>query len=70
MTANKLLTIGIIGTVLAAICCFTPALVTLFGVVGLTAWIGGLDAVLLPALLFFALITVYALWKRQKNPSN
>jgi len=67
---SKLLTIGIIGTVVTAICCFTPVLVILLGAVGLSAWVSGLDAVLLPALLIFVLITVYALWKRQKKTSN
>jgi mercuric ion transport protein len=70
MSANRLLSIGIVGTVLAALCCFTPILVIILGALGLSAWIGGLDAVLLPALVIFILITVYALWKRQKKTSN
>ena len=70
MTANKLLTIGVVGTIVTAICCFTPLLVIALGAVGLSAWVGGLDAILLPALLVFLLITVYALWKRQKNLSG
>ena len=70
MDVSKLLTIGIIGTVVTALCCFTPVLVILLGAVGLSAWVSGLDAVLLPALLIFVLITVYALWKRQKTQSN
>jgi mercuric ion transport protein len=70
MSADRLLSISIVGTVLAALCCFTPVLVVILGALGLSAWIGGLDAVLLPALLIFILITVYALWKRQKTTSN
>lgn len=70
MTTNKLLTIGVIGSVVAAICCFTPILVIALGAVGLSAWVGGLDAILLPALSVFLFITVFALWKRQKNPSS
>jgi mercuric ion transport protein len=70
MSANRLLSIGVVGTVLAALCCFTPILVIILGALGLSAWIGGLDAVLLPALVIFILITVYALWKRQKKTSN
>lgn len=69
MSADRLLSIGIVGTVLAALCCFTPILVIIFGALGLSSWIGGLDAGLLPALLMFILITVYALWKRQKRTS-
>jgi mercuric ion transport protein len=65
---KKLLTTGVIGTVIAALCCFTPVLVILFGVVGLSAAVGYLDYVLFPALFIFAGITVYAL-RRQRNGS-
>ena len=57
---------GIIGTILAALCCFTPVLVVLFGAVGLAAVVGYLDYVLFPALGLFILLTLYALW-RKKN---
>ena len=64
---DKLLKTGIIGTVIAALCCFTPVLVVLFGVVGLSAAVGHLDYVLMPALAVFVLITVYALIRRARN---
>jgi len=64
---DKLLKTGIIGTVIAALCCFTPVLVVLFGVVGLSAAVGYLDYVLMPALAVFVLITVYALIRRARN---
>ncbi|MBE7384605.1 MAG: mercury resistance system transport protein MerF [Leptolyngbya sp. SIO1E4] len=38
------------GTVVVALCCFTPILVLLLGAVGLSVWVGYLDYVLLPAL--------------------
>ena len=63
---NRLLKIGVVGSVLAAVCCFTPVLVILFGAVGLSAVVGYLDIVLLPALAIFLAITGYALWKRRK----
>lgn len=65
MTNNYLLRTGIIGTLLAALCCFTPVLVILFGALGLSALVGYLDIVLLPALTIFIAITVYALWRRK-----
>jgi mercuric ion transport protein len=68
MAANRLLTIGVVGTIVTAICCFTPVLVILLGAIGLSASIGSLDVALLPLLFVFVLITVYALWKRQKSP--
>ncbi len=70
MNDRKLLGIGIAGTVIAALCCFTPVLVVLLGVVGLSAWVGGLDYVLFPALAVFIGITVYALVRRAKNPAT
>ncbi len=65
MTDKGLLKIGIIGTVIAAICCFTPVLVILLATVGLSAVLRWLDFVLIPALLIFLGITAYALWQRR-----
>ncbi|WPZ23277.1 mercury resistance system transport protein MerF [Sulfitobacter faviae] len=59
-----------IGTVIAALCCFTPILVILLGAVGLAAVLGWLDIVLLPALALFIGITLYALWRRQRINSR
>lgn len=61
MTDRSLLTAGVVGTVLAALCCFTPLLVILFGWLGLSAWLGWLDVVLLPLLGVFVCISVFAL---------
>lgn len=67
MPRNKtLLKTGVIGTVVAALCCFTPVLVILIGAVGLSALTGYLDYVLLPALAFFVALTAYALYRRRK----
>ncbi len=63
--SNKLLKTGVIGTVIMAVCCFTPLLVLFFGVIGLSALVGYLDNVLLPALVIFLGITAYALWKKK-----
>ena len=67
MNNRKLLKIGIAGSAIAALCCFTPVLVVLLGVVGLSAFTGTLDLILLPALALFPSITVYALWKRTRT---
>ena len=63
--SNPLLKIGIIGSVVTVICCFTPVLVILLGAVGLSAIVGYLDYVLFPALALFLAITGYALWRRR-----
>lgn len=64
---NKLLTTGVIGTVIAALCCFTPVLVILLGAVGLSALVGYLDFVLLPALFIFIGITIFAIWRKTRR---
>jgi mercuric ion transport protein len=65
MTEKAVLRVGIIGTVVTAVCCFTPMLIVLLGAVGLSAAIGWLDNVLLPALVLFLGLTVFALWRRR-----
>ncbi|MCR9196335.1 MAG: mercury resistance system transport protein MerF [Hyphomonas sp.] len=70
MKDRTILRTGIVGTVIAAICCFTPILVITLGAVGLSAWLGWLDYVLLPALTIFLGITAYGLWRRQKRNST
>ena len=67
MNDKSLLKLGIIGTVLTALCCFTPILVIVFGAIGLSALVGMLDVVLLPLLAIFLVITGYALWKRRRT---
>ena len=46
---------GVIGSIVAGICCFTPVLVVLLAATGLSAIVGYLDYVLLPALSMFIL---------------
>ena len=67
---RSLLSVGIIGTIVAALCCFTPVLVVLFGVIGLSAFTGYLDYVLFPALGFFIALTLYAVWRRRRRQNN
>lgn len=66
MNDHVLLRIGIGGAIVAALCCFTPILVVLLGVVGLGALTGYFDYVLLPALVIFVGVAGYALQKRRK----
>ncbi|MBQ0757962.1 MAG: mercury resistance system transport protein MerF [Amphritea sp.] len=64
---KSLLKTGLIGTVIAAICCFTPILVILLSAIGLASFVGYLDYVLLPLLGIFICITLYALMQRYSN---
>jgi len=70
MNDKALLKVGVIGTITAALCCFTPVLVVLFGIVGLSALVGYLDMVLFPVLGLFILLTLYALWRKRNQPST
>jgi mercuric ion transport protein len=66
VTDKGLLCTGAAGSAVAAVCCFTPALVVLLGAVGLSAWLVWLDYLLLPALFFFVGLTGFALIRMQR----
>nr|WP_084608479.1 mercury resistance system transport protein MerF [Nisaea denitrificans] len=68
--SERLLKVGIFGTIVTALCCFTPVLAVLMGAVGLSWATGYLDLVLLPALIFFVLLTGVALWRRMPARSS
>lgn len=61
MLRDRWLRIGLVGTVVAAVCCFTPLAVTLMGVIGLGAYTMWLDPVVVPALIVFGGITIASL---------
>ncbi len=66
---NKLLSIGVSGTILAALCCFTPFLPIVLGALGFAGLLDLIysDAVLLPVLAGFLGLTGYALWRRKRS---
>ncbi|MEQ8664872.1 MAG: mercury resistance system transport protein MerF [Rhodospirillales bacterium] len=66
MKDETIIKTGIVGSVIAAICCATPVLVIALGAVGLSAWVSGLDYVLFPALAVFLGLTAYGLWQRKR----
>lgn len=67
MKDSTIIKMGVAGSAIAAVCCFTPTLVVLFGAVGLSAWLGWIDTVLLPAFALFLGLTAYGLWRRQRS---
>jgi len=67
---TTLLRTGIIGTVIVALCCFTPVLVILLGIVGLSALTGYLDYVLFPALALFLTLAGYAAFQKRSSKPN
>ena len=66
---NKLLTLGLGGTLFALLCCFTPLLPIALTALDLTGILGVVynDAVLLPILALFLILTGYALWRTKKQ---
>jgi mercuric ion transport protein len=51
--------LGVIGTALTCLACLTPVAILVLGAIGLGAWTGRLDLVLLPLLLGFVVLAVY-----------
>ena len=64
MNDKKLLRTGTCSSAIAAVCCFTPALVVLFGFAGLSAFVGWLDYGLFPMLFASMGVVAYALYQR------
>ncbi|WP_299727552.1 mercury resistance system transport protein MerF [uncultured Tateyamaria sp.] len=67
MDNRKLLRIGAIGTVVTALCCFTPLLVIVLSAIGLAGVIAYLDLVLLPLLGLFVLVLITALIRKVRS---
>lgn len=65
MENRKLMATGIVGFVVAALCCSTPILAVLLGAIGLSAVLGYLDYVLIPAMILFLGIVAYATYRRR-----
>lgn len=64
---DSLLRVGLIGSIVTAVCCFTPILVWGFGAVGLISVASYADFALLPILGLFLAITAFALWRRTRR---
>lgn len=58
--------IGVVGAIVTALCCFTPALVITLGLIGLSAYAGYLDYVLFPTLAVFVGLIIYALHRQNQ----
>ena len=58
---KNLLRVGIIGTIITALCCFTPILVLLLSAIGLGMVSVYLDYILFPILALFMLLMIHGL---------
>ena len=59
MWRDRWFALGVIGAALACLACLTPVAVLALGAIGLGAWTGRLDLVLLPLLAGFVVLAVY-----------
>ncbi len=67
MQDRALLKLGLTGTIVTAICCFTPTLAWLLALSGLAGWLAWLDYVLLPLLVVFLGLTAYAALRARRR---
>ncbi len=65
---NGLLRKGMVGSIIAAACCFTPLLVVVVSGIGLSAVTGWLDYALFPMLFASLGVVAQALWLRAGRP--
>ncbi len=65
-TAIRTYRAGVIGAVVAAVCCFTPVLVVLVTAVGWSAIVGYLDYLLFPTLGLFLILAVVGWLQRRR----
>jgi mercuric ion transport protein len=70
--AKKGFVAAVMGTVVVALCCFTPLLVIGLGAIGLGVVTQYLDYVLLPVLLVMVVVTIvaYRRWRQSQTPPN
>ena len=59
--------LGIVGAIVSCLACLTPVAVIALGAIGLGAWTGHLDAILLPVLAAFVGLVAYRHWVRRRR---
>ena len=67
ISGDKLFKTGVIGAIIAVICCLLPPLAVLVGITGAAAIFGYLDFVLIPVVLIAVALIGYGLWKRSRK---
>ena len=65
MPGSQIFRVGIIGTIVTAVCCFTPVLPFILGAIGISRFVGYLDMVLMPLLAIFAGIAIFGFLKQR-----
>jgi mercuric ion transport protein len=70
MDDRSLIATGVIGAVLAAICCAAPILAVVLGGIGLTAWLANADYVVIPVLILGLALVGLGLYRRHGAPRS
>jgi len=65
MPGSQIFRVGIIGTIVTAVCCFTQVLPFILSAIGISRFVGYLDMVLMPLLAIFAGIAIFGFLKRR-----
>jgi mercuric ion transport protein len=65
MQDRALITTGVAGSIVPAICCATPLLAVAFGALGLTTWLTKADYVLIPVLIICLGLIGVGLYRRR-----
>ena len=65
MPGSQIFRVGIIGTIVTAVCCFTPVLPFILGAIGISRFVSYFDMVLMPLLAIFAGIAIFGFLKRR-----
>jgi mercuric ion transport protein len=68
MGRDRWLMLGIVGAALSCLACLTPVAVLALGAIGLGAWTGRLDVVVLLLLVGSVALVVYRYWTRRTTP--
>ncbi|MGC1694771.1 MAG: mercury resistance system transport protein MerF [Pseudolabrys sp.] len=63
MRDRTLITTGVVGGLIAAICCATPLLAIVFGAIGFTAWLAKTDYIVMPALIICLALVGFGLYR-------
>jgi mercuric ion transport protein len=67
MGSRGLLRTGVLGAIVAGLCCGTPLLAVVLGALGLPAWLAYADYVLLPALIIFLVAAGYGAYRLRRG---
>ncbi len=70
MLCRKLMRVGTIGAVIAAICCATPILGIALGAIGLGAWLAYADYVVLPLLVLCVAVAAFGYYRLKHSAAS